>query len=58
MIRHSTKFQVIGAQFGSPGPEVPLEFSDILPENPKSYDKMEPPKQQGSYHFRFVFLSN
>ncbi|KAK2703103.1 hypothetical protein QYM36_018378 [Artemia franciscana] len=23
----------------------PLEFSDILPENPKDYDKMQPPKE-------------
>ncbi|CAB3361413.1 Hypothetical predicted protein [Cloeon dipterum] len=25
----------------------PLEFEDILPENPKEYDKMQPPKEEG-----------
>ncbi|CAG0919268.1 unnamed protein product [Notodromas monacha] len=26
----------------------PLEFRDILPEDPKSYDKMQPPKENGA----------
>ncbi|XP_059468379.1 glycine receptor subunit alpha-2-like isoform X2 [Neocloeon triangulifer] len=25
----------------------PLEFEDILPDNPKEYDKMQPPKEEG-----------
>lgn len=28
-------------------PDIPLEFSDILPANRRSYDKMEPPKKDG-----------
>ena len=40
----------------SPWSEVVLEFSDILPEGPKSYDKMEPPKKRGC-HFAAHFFS-
>jgi hypothetical protein len=25
----------------------PLEFEDILPDDPKEYDKMQPPKEEG-----------
>jgi hypothetical protein len=29
--------------------DTPLEFADILPANRRSYDKMEPPKKDGSF---------
>jgi len=32
----------------------PLEFEDILPENPKDYDKMQPPKEEGEFYFLFL----
>jgi hypothetical protein len=33
----------------------PLEFEDILPENPKDYDKMQPPKEEGECRFFISF---
>ena len=34
--------------------DTPLEFADILPANRRSYDKMEPPKKDGSFVRSFV----
>ena len=33
--------------------DTPLEFADILPTNRRSYDKMEPPKKDGSFNCLF-----
>jgi hypothetical protein len=30
--------------------DIPLQLSDILPADRRSYDKMEPPKREGIFH--------